>query len=165
MKKNWIGLIAALMGMAAPLAGHAQGAVEKALGGPAITCTGAIAWTEEGDGSTPRVEVLRLAARDAADASEIALFLSAADFVEGDIWSCTGGLCTSSGTLPTSATMNVMRLQPQVELASGEAVYGMQAVFVVVGAGGDTLQVERATGTGGFTCQKALPAGVVQAPN
>jgi hypothetical protein len=155
-------LILVTLAIGGPVSVFAESTIEKALGGPAIICTGAVAWTEDGTEGAPRVEPLRLAVRDAEEAGAVALFLSDADFVAADVWACTGGLCTASSTLPTASTTNVMRLRRKSDLASGEVVYGMEAVFIIVAAGGEALQVDWATGRGAFTCEKALPTGVVQ---
>jgi hypothetical protein len=62
-------------------------AIEDALGGPLLECSGAIAWTEN-DSSVMRVEPMRLAVRDVEGADRIAIFLSEEDFTSDNVWSC-----------------------------------------------------------------------------
>ncbi len=131
-------------------------AIEDALGGPFTTCTGAIAWTENDNGTT-RVEPMRLAVRDAADAAYIALFLSEEDFTPDNVWTCMDGVCAAHTTVRAATTTNVLRLRHEVDLVGGEAVYGMEAVFMVVNARETPIQVERAQGAGSFICEKAIP--------
>ncbi len=146
------------------LASAASGneAIEGALGGPFTTCTGAIAWTES-ENSGGRVEPMRLAVRDAEDADAIALFLSAADFVADDVWTCQDGLCASSAVTAGGATMNVVQLHHRLDLPDGEVIYGMDAVFMIVGAGESPMQTQGANGQGAFFCEGPLPSGLVVA--
>lgn len=132
-------------------------AIEDALGGSFTTCTGAIAWTENDSGGT-RVEPMRLAVRDAEDAANVALFLSEEDFTSEDVWACMDGVCTAHTTVRAAVSTNVLRLRHQADLTSGEAVYGMEAVFMVVNAREAPIQVEGAQGAGSVICEKVLPA-------
>ncbi|MCA0873692.1 hypothetical protein LCL97_22900 [Seohaeicola saemankumensis] len=147
---------------AATLATTATGneAIEDALGGSFTTCTGAIAWTEKDSGST-RVEPMRFAVRDAEDAANLALFLSEEDFTGEDVWACTDGVCTSHATVRASATTNVLRLHHELDLIGGEAVYQMEAVFIVVNARETPIQVVGAQGNGSVICEKALPESLL----
>ncbi|NOD35872.1 MULTISPECIES: hypothetical protein [unclassified Ruegeria] len=130
--------------------------IEDALGGPFTTCTGAIAWTED-DNSATRVEPMRLAVRDADDAANVALFLSEEDFTSEDVWACVDGVCMAHATVRAAVTTNVLRLRYQADLTSGQAVYGMEGVFMVVNAREAPIKVEGARGSGSFICEKALP--------
>ena len=135
-------------------------AIEEALGGSFTTCTGAIAWTENDSGSM-RVEPMRLAVRDAEDAASVALFLSEEDFTSDNVWACLEGVCTAHATVRAAVTSNVLRLRHQIDLTSGEAVYDMQGVFMVVNARETPIQIEGAQGAGSFICEKALPASLL----
>ena len=138
----------------------ANQAIEEALGGSFTMCTGAIAWTENDNGAT-RVEPMRLAVRDAEDAARVALFLSEEDFTRNDVWACVDGVCTAHATVRAAVTTNVLRLRHQADLTNGEAVYGMEGVFMVVNARETPIQVEGAQGAGSFICEKALPASLL----
>ena len=144
------------------LASAASGneAVEDALGGSFTTCTGAIAWTENDNGAT-RVEPMRLAVRDAEDAASVALFLSEEDFTSDDVWACVDGVCTAHATVRAAVSTNVLRLRHQVDLSSGEAVYGMEGVFMVVNARETPIEVDSAQGVGSFICEEALPESLL----
>lgn len=135
-------------------------AVEDALGGSFVTCTGAIAWTENDNGTT-RVEPMRLAVRDAEDAASVALFLSEEDFTSDDVWACGDGVCTAHTSVRGAVTINVLRLRHQADLTGGEAVYEMGGVFLVVNARETPIQVEGAQGAGSFICEKALPGSLL----
>ncbi|MFC3613319.1 hypothetical protein ACFORG_06060 [Lutimaribacter marinistellae] len=135
-------------------------AIEDALGGPFTTCTGAIAWTENDNGAT-RVEPMRLAVRNTEDAPSIALFLSEEAFMSDDVWACEHGVCSAHATVRGAVTTNVLRLRHQANLSGGEAVYGMEGVFMVVNARETTIQVEGAQGVGSFICEKALPESLL----
>ena len=144
------------------LASAASGneAIEDALGGSFTTCTGAIAWTENDNGAR-RVEPMRLAVRDAEDAASVALFLSEEDFTRDDVWACGDGVCTAHATIRAAVTTNVLRLRHQADLTSGEAVYDMEGVFMVVNARETPIQIEGAQGAGAFICEKALPVSLL----
>ncbi|MBY6004463.1 hypothetical protein KUV62_11120 [Salipiger bermudensis] len=152
-----------LAGLCTALPADAQGVVEEALGGPVIICTGAVTWTEGEAASELQVEPLRLAVRESRDAAEIALFLSAEDFVAEDVWTCKDGICMSSAAAGPNATLNVMQLEPFLELPDGEAIYRMEAVFMVVSANESPMTTEGAHGQGAFFCEKPLPSGLVAA--
>lgn len=137
-------------------------ALEAALGGSFTTCTGAIAWTEN-DTATTRVEPMRLAAQEAEDAAFVALFLSEADFTPDDVWACADGVCAAVSTVRAATTTSVLRLRHEVDLVGGEAVYGMEAVFIVVNARETPIQVEGAQGEGSFICERALPETLLSA--
>jgi len=130
-------------------------AIEDALGGPIVECSGAIAWVDS-DSSTTNVEPMRLAARDAETSDRFALYLSHEDFGPESIWKCDGA-CTNTRTLRSSVTVNALRLHHETDLGSGEAVYEMNAVYVVVNARETPVQVAQVSGTGSFICEKSLP--------
>ncbi len=137
-----------------------QEAIEDALGGPIVACSGAIAWTESGSDG-PRVEPMRLAARDVDDTNRIVLFLSEDDIDPENAWSCMDGACTATRTVRSGVTVNALRLHHEVDLGSGEAVYGMTAVFVIINAEDTPIQVSETSGTGSFICEKPLPESLV----
>jgi hypothetical protein len=135
-------------------------AIEDALGGPFTTCTGAIAWTENDNGAK-RMEPMRLAVRDAEDAAAIGLFLSEDDFTSDNVWACMDGICSAHATVRGAVTTNVLRLRRGADLANGEVLYEMQAVFMVVNARETQVQVDGAQGVGSFICERALSKGLV----
>lgn len=135
-------------------------AIEDALGGSFTACTGAIAWTEN-DNRATRVEPMRIAVRDVEGAARLAMFLSEEDFTSDDVWACLDGVCTALATVRGAVTANVLRLRYQADLTNGEAVYGMESVFVVVNARKTPIQIEGAQGAGSFICEKALPASLL----
>jgi hypothetical protein len=134
----------------------AQEPIENALGGPVVTCSGAISWTES-DSAATTVEPMRLAARDLDGTDRIALFLSEQDFGTGNVWTCMDGACSATRTESSAITVNALRLSHQADLASGEAVYEMTAVFVVVDAREPVIQAAQTSGTGAFICERRLP--------
>lgn len=135
-------------------------AIQNALGGSIVECSGAIAWTEN-DGGATRVEAMRFAARDSIGTDEIALFLDEKNFSAQDVWPCNEGACTANTVLHSAVTTNVLRLRHELDLGSGEVVYGLDAVFMVVNARESPMQVEGAKGAGSFICEKALPESLV----
>lgn len=155
-------LLALLATISSASAALANDTLETALGGPYVTCTGAIAWSETGSDGSMHVEPMRLAVRDDEGADAIALFLSEEDFLADDLWSCVEGICTSTAAMSTSVTSNVIRLHHAADLGSGEVVYRADLVFMVVGADAERLEVEGATGQGAFICEKPLPAGLTK---
>lgn len=132
-------------------------AIEDALGGPYTTCTGAIAWTEN-DNDASRVEPMRLAAPNSDNAAAIALFLTTDEVSPDSAWACMDGACSTHRAIGGAVTTNVLRLRHQADLNSGEAIYEMEAVFLVVNARVAPIQVEGAHGMGSFICEQKLPA-------
>ena len=151
-----IRFIALIVTTILPTAIFANEAIENVLGGPYTTCTGAVAWTENDNGAT-RVEPMRLAVQDADDAAYLALFLSEEDFAADNVWACMDGVCAAHTTVRAATTTNVLRLRHEVDLVGGEAVYEMEAVFIVVNARETAIQVDGTRGDGSFICEKALP--------
>lgn len=144
----------------AATAAFGQSAIEDVLGGPVVACSGAIAWTE-GDSGTQRVEPMRLAARDLDGADGIALFLTGDDIGADSVWSCMDGACTSTRTLRSTVTVNALRLRHEADLGSGEAIYGLTAVFVGINARETPIEVADAHGTGSFICERPLPQSLL----
>jgi len=69
--------------------------------------------------------------------------------------------CTAFSAGPGLAATKMIALSREVRLASGELVYGLDAMFVVVGTSDTPLKVDRATSTVAFTCERAIPASMV----
>jgi len=137
-------------------------AIEDALGGPIVQCSGAISWKED-DGGAQRVEPMRLAAGDVDGADRIALFLSEDDFDPNSVWTCMNGTCIATRTLRSNVTVNALQLRHEADLGSGEAIYGMTAVYVVVNARETPIEVGQTRGVGSFICERPLPQGLIEA--
>jgi len=136
-------------------------AIEAALGGPIVECSGAIAWTES-LGGTQRVEPMRLAAPDVEGANAIALFLTEDDFNPNNIWNCTGGSCSATRALRSTVTVDALQLRHEADLGSGEAVYGMTAVYVLVNARETPIEVLQTRGVGSFICERPLSGRLLE---
>ncbi len=138
---------------------------EALLGGSAVQCTGAMAWSEIGTADDLNVEPMRLAARDSADANSLVIFLGEEDIIEDNVWSCVDGLCTASvAATGNSITTNTLKLRRELDLPSGEAVYQAIALFMIFVPGEDAFEVEGTSAQGAFLCDGTLPAGVVASP-
>ena len=143
----------------------ASASLEALLGGSVVQCTGAMAWTETATADNLNVEPMRIAARDAADANGLAIFLGQEDIIEENVWSCVDGLCSANAAVSgNSITTNTLQLRKELDLASGEVVYQAIALFMIFAPGEDAFELEGASGRGAFICNGDLPASLIASP-
>ncbi|MCC1494531.1 hypothetical protein [Cognatishimia sp. F0-27] len=148
-----------------PSIASANASLEALLGGSVVQCTGAMAWTETAGAENLNVEPLRIAARDAAEADGLALFLGEEDIIEDNLWSCVNGLCTANAAASgSSVTTNTLQLRRELDLPGGDVVYQAIALFMIFAPGEDSFEIEGTSGKGAFLCDGTLPAGVVASP-
>ncbi|MEV8466640.1 hypothetical protein AB0T83_07595 [Fluviibacterium sp. DFM31] len=148
-----------------PSIASASESLEALFGGSVVQCTGAMAWSETGADDDLNVEPLRIAARDAADADGLAIFLGEEDIIEDNVWSCVDGLCTANvAASGNSITTNSLQLRKELDLPGGEVVYDAIALFMIFVPGEDAFEIEGTSGKGAFICDGELPVGVVASP-